>query len=120
MILTGGSLEESKLAYQHAAAYGQHPPSRLLDRWLWTQARRCAHSMMLCLDICYAPRSGLYSTVGLHPTRTHEMDADPQSYLSQLDGVIAGGLAHKKGKGRVVAIGECGLGETRTPITSFQ
>ena len=74
MIITGGSLHESKeglkLARQH----------------------------------------GFYATVGCHPTRSSQFDewkSGPEGYLGELDKLIE---ENKKGKGRVVAVGECGLG----------
>ena len=74
MIITGGSLHESKDALQLAQQYG------------------------------------FYATVGCHPTRSAQFDqfpGGPEAYLQQLDELIAANL---EGKGRVVAIGECGLG----------
>ena len=74
MIITGGSLHESKEALELAK---QH---------------------------------GFYATVGCHPTRSAQFDqfrGGPEAYLQQLDQVIATNL---EGKGRVVAVGECGLG----------
>ncbi|KAL7414391.1 Mg-dependent DNase [Mrakia frigida] len=56
-----------------------------------------------------AEKHGVYSTVGLHPTRSNEMEEDPVGYLAALDALISKGKKGGKGKGRVVAIGECGL-----------
>ena len=75
MIITGGSLHESKEALE------------------------------------LANQLGFYATVGCHPTRSAQFDqfrGGPEKYLEELDKVIA---AHLTGKGRVVAVGECGLGQ---------
>ncbi|KAI0094377.1 Mg-dependent DNase [Irpex rosettiformis] len=82
MIITGGSLHESKEALELAK---QH---------------------------------NLYATVGCHPTRSSEFDkfkGGPEAYLAELDKVIAANLT---GRGRVVAIGECGLDYDRTHFAS--
>ncbi|KAG2023052.1 TatD DNase domain containing 1, variant 3 [Coprinopsis cinerea AmutBmut pab1-1] len=58
--------------------------------------------------------SGLYATVGCHPTRSGEFESykeGPEEYLRQLDQMIS---EHLKGEGRVVAVGECGLDYDRT------
>ena len=57
-----------------------------------------------------AKQLGFYATVGCHPTRAKQFDdfkGGPTAYLAALDRLIEENLA---GKGRAVAIGECGLG----------
>lgn len=56
---------------------------------------------------------GMYATVGCHPTRSGEFDkfdGGSEAYLHALEEVIS---SHLAGKGRVVAVGECGLGKSR-------
>lgn len=74
MIITGGSLSESKEALN------------------------------------LARKHDLIATVGCHPTRSGEFDSyedGPEAYLEQLGKVIESQVS---GKGRIVAVGECGLG----------
>ncbi|KAF7306770.1 Deoxyribonuclease tatd [Mycena indigotica] len=65
-----------------------------------------------------AKRFGLYFTIGCHPTRVAEFDrhkGGPQAYLDALEKLISANL---KGKGRVVAVGECGLDYDRLHFAS--
>ncbi|KAK0233055.1 hypothetical protein IW262DRAFT_1444003 [Armillaria fumosa] len=82
MIITGGSLHESREALRLAETHG------------------------------------LYATVGCHPTRSGQFDkfrGGPEAYLEALDELLE---KHKQGKGRVVAVGECGLDYDRTHFAS--
>ncbi|CAL1695080.1 unnamed protein product [Somion occarium] len=82
MIITGGSLHESKESLELAK---QH---------------------------------NFYATVGCHPTRSKQFDqfkSGPEGYLQELDKVIEQNLS---GKGRAVAVGECGLDYDRTHFAS--
>jgi TatD DNase family protein len=98
MIITGGSLEESK----HALALAK------------------AHGIRIQLDICFGGFDLLsiidvYATIGCHPTRSNDFNnfpGGPSKYLQALDKLIK---EHVSGPGRVVAVGECGLGTH--PIT---
>ena len=57
-----------------------------------------------------AKQLGFYATIGCHPTRSKQFDdykGGPDAYLAALDALIGENLT---GKGRAVAIGECGLG----------
>jgi Tat protein secretion system quality control protein TatD with DNase activity len=52
----------------------------------------------------------MFATVGCHPTRSLDFEkhhGGPQAYLAALDKVLAN---NAKGRGRAVAVGECGLG----------
>ncbi|KDQ30965.1 hypothetical protein PLEOSDRAFT_24177, partial [Pleurotus ostreatus PC15] len=78
MIITGGSLQESREALELAEA------------------------------------SGMWATVGCHPTRSTEFDKaedGPEGYIRALGQLVEDNI---KGKGRAVAIGECGLDYDRT------
>ncbi|KAI3613215.1 deoxyribonuclease tatd, partial [Moniliophthora roreri] len=82
MIITGGSLSESREALKMAKEHG------------------------------------LFATVGCHPTRSTEFDNfkdGPEAYLKALDDLISSNL---KGKGRAVAVGECGLDYDRLHFAS--
>ena len=63
--------------------------------------------------------TGFYATIGCHPTRSGQFDkfkGGPSAYLDALDKLIE---KHLRGKGRVVAVGECGLGTiTQTFLNS--
>lgn len=96
-IITGGSLSESKEALQLAKEHGTLTLTYASQSLLWYRS--------------YPSVTGLYATIGCHPTRSSEMSNYPESgvegYLAALDRVIS---EHLSGVGRVVAVGECGLG----------
>ncbi|OWZ09857.1 Deoxyribonuclease TATDN1 [Phytophthora megakarya] len=78
IVVTGGNLEESRKALQLAKDHEGHE---------WPQ---------------------LFSTVGVHPTRCSEFEAegnDPDTYFQELLALCEDGQK----EGKVVAIGECGL-----------
>ncbi|KAH7334389.1 hypothetical protein B0J17DRAFT_673142 [Rhizoctonia solani] len=70
-----------------------------------------------------ASQFGYYATVGCHPTRSSQFDSfkgGPEAYLERLDQLIA---SHLTGRGRCVAVGECGLDYDRlhfSPIPTQQ
>jgi TatD DNase family protein len=57
---------------------------------------------------------GLYATVGCHPCRANEAVNYPSGgidgYMHDLSKVIRENLGGRQGNGKVVAVGECGLG----------
>jgi TatD DNase family protein len=56
---------------------------------------------------------GLYSTVGCHPCRSEEAlkhKGGLDDYMQGLSRIIRENLGGRQGKGKVVAVGECGLG----------
>lgn len=63
------------------------------------------------LALC-ANDPSLFCTVGVHPTRAGEMLADPERHCDKLLNIV------EQGKGKVVAIGECGLDYDRLKFCS--
>ncbi|GAA6015094.1 hypothetical protein JCM11491_001658 [Sporobolomyces phaffii] len=62
---------------------------------------------------------GLYATVGCHPCRANEMEKHPggiEGYVAELDKLIVD--HHKRGKGKALAVGECGLDYDRLFLSS--
>lgn len=93
MIITGGSLEESRSALKLAKKHSS------------CSIKEIEHS----LKFDFVP-TDLFATIGCHPTRSSEFDkysGGPSAYLNALDKIIE---QHIEGSGRVVAVGECGLG----------
>ncbi|KAG9128018.1 hypothetical protein FRC07_006132 [Ceratobasidium sp. 392] len=67
-----------------------------------------------------AEQLGFFATVGCHPTRSSQFDSfkgGPEAYLERLDQLIA---SHLTGKGRCVAVGECGLDYDRLHFSSAE
>ena len=58
--------------------------------------------------------ASLYSTVGVHPTRCNEFEADAEKHFAALLEVAQQGIK----VGKVIAIGECGLDYDRTEFCS--
>ena len=90
IIVTGGSLEESRAAIQLAT----------------DQNHRLASAN--CALRCYA-------TVGCHPTRSCEMAQGVQGYMEGLRQLLK---IHRAPAGCVVAVGECGLDYDRLHFSS--
>lgn len=73
------------------------------------------HTVRSALQITFSTKFigciiGFYATIGCHPTRSGQFDVfkgGPSAYLDALDKLIE---EHLRGRGRVVAVGECGLG----------
>lgn len=92
MIITGSSLHESRQALELAKEHGRF------------------HIMLLISHFLPHTFKGMYATIGCHPTRSKEFDqynGGPAAYLRALEELVK---SHIEGKGRAVAIGECGLG----------
>lgn len=88
MIITGGSLHESREAIDLANSVGE----------------------------------GAYATVGVHPTRTSQLEsypAGPAAYLGLLEELIEQS-SRSKGNGKVVAFGECGLDYDRLHFSNAE
>lgn len=93
-VLTGGSLHESNEALELAEQHGS------FDIY--------AVSLIFLSEALWL---GLFATVGCHPTRSSQFDSfkgGPAAYLERLDQLIG---SHLTGRGRCVAVGECGLGK---------
>ncbi|CEQ39126.1 SPOSA6832_00615, partial [Sporobolomyces salmonicolor] len=79
----------------------------------------CLEGSKQVLDLA-ENRRGLYATVGCHPCRASEIDAYPggvEAYIEALDKLIEEHKVGKGGgKGKAVAVGECGLDYDRLSL----
>jgi len=117
IIVTAGNLEESSAALALARrvnAERGHTPARADGDAASGGAGTAVGEELTALTSRHSdaavtgrwPR--LYSTVGVHPTRTSELSApgvDAAAYIRQLRDIVTDGMSD----GTVVAIGECGL-----------
>ena len=77
------------------------------------------HSTNVRLQLGYGllPTDQLYCTVGCHPTRCGEFEktagTSPEQYMEQLVTLV------EENRGKVVAIGECGLGMLTSALQTF-
>jgi len=92
-ILTGGSLSSSRQVLQLAQRHG-----------VFT-LKRCEKKSLTLYELL----EGLYSTVGCHPCHAKDFLTGANAYLKALDDLIT---ADQKGPKRIVAVGECGLGDS--------
>ena len=106
MIITAGNLTESQNALELAKANGTVNGFAFL--FIHTKS-------LLNIDIFIVPHvifyfaESFHCTVGCHPTRCGEFEQDgqdPSDYLHQLI------TTAWENRGNVVAVGECGLGES--------
>ena len=110
LIITAGSLAESRAALALARTHGARPSrsrngSALRPPPPAPPPTRCTSSLPLSP---LPPPERLYCTVGVHPTRCGEFEVapgGPAAHLDQLLRVVREGAA----EGKVVAVGECGL-----------
>ncbi|KZO89655.1 Mg-dependent DNase [Calocera viscosa TUFC12733] len=69
------------------------------------------HESREAVDLANSSGAGIYATVGVHPTRTSQLESYPSGaavYLGLLEELIEQN-SKPKGKGKIVAWGECGL-----------
>ena len=88
-----------------------HSEPSALQRNTVLNATYASKFVFSCENISTDPfLTGMFDTVGCHPTRSKEFETHkdgPAAYLSALEALIHVNLT---GRGRVVALGECGLG----------
>lgn len=104
MIITAGNLAESQNALELARTNGSY--FLLLFQSFLFAVVRCLHDLLPPLFLFRV--GSFHSTVGCHPTRCSEFEQgglNPSDYLHQLITIA------QDNKGKVVAVGECGLGK---------
>lgn len=107
MIITAGNLSESQNALELARTNGSY--FLLLSQSFLFAVVRCLHDLLPPLFLFRV--ASFHCTVGCHPTRCSEFEQDgldPSDYLHQLITIA------QDNKGKVVAVGECGLDYDRT------
>lgn len=98
-MITGGNLEDSREALKLAETRGDDKHSK--THLTLSSQRRPSHPHAARL---LSVTEEFYCTVGCHPTRCSEFERSGESpYLAGLKELAAHG-------GKVVAVGECGLG----------
>ena len=104
MIITAGNLAESQNALELARTNGSY--FLLLFQSFLFAVVRYLHDLLPPLFLFRV--ASFLCTVGCHPTRCSEFEQDgldPSDYLHQLITIA------QDNKGKVVAVGECGLGK---------
>ncbi|XP_031737690.1 putative deoxyribonuclease TATDN1 isoform X1 [Cucumis sativus] len=103
IIVTGGSLEESREALKIAETDGLFCFCCLNS----VELLICFQTLFLLVQPVVLLVGRLFCTVGVHPTRCKEFEesGDPETYFQALLSLTKEGIE----KGKVVAVGECGL-----------
>lgn len=117
-MITGGSLEDSKEALKLAETRGNDKQTNMERPYLKKNQPNLPDAfffvgplLLKIYQVLYFIKDEFYCTVGCHPTRCSEFEQNGESqYFSGLRELAA---AHR---GKVVAIGECGLGVYSTAV----
>ena len=89
---------------------GAHSACEMHEIILVELTKSFSSALMAC-----APAERLFCTIGVHPTRCKEIEESPQGPEAYWDALRVL-LKNNAGKGKIVAIGECGLDYDRCPI----